>query len=276
MSINIKDRFWDHFPKSVNLSVADYMLKRERVTQLQFGICELLLDIESYLNKGDASFYHNNYSKELYGENYDREASDKRFKDVIDSVKKNGYDMNSFVLTNKKIELGNGTHRTAMLLYLRQMEVKAKVFHHSDRNYFGYADETLKRLKAPKEYVDEIWSKFEDVQNLLLDIGASYNILVKTDIETSFLCDCDAKRMHKIKPSTFRRLLGKTVNLESGGTLYQLTLNNPDYYCHHRQIISKKMEEIERLLKVNKNYLFVSRNCTEGKELFDGLKDLFE
>ena len=53
------------FPVDVKMSLGDILLQRENITHPQFAVSLLLLDIEKYLENGDASFFHKRTSQSL-------------------------------------------------------------------------------------------------------------------------------------------------------------------------------------------------------------------
>ena len=62
-------------------------------------------------------------------------------------------------------------------------------------------------------------------------------------------------------------------SLPSRGVLIRFTLHDPQYYVDDGKAISKRAEEIKSVVQVRADSpVIVSRNCLEGKELFDILE----
>ena len=62
-------------------------------------------------------------------------------------------------------------------------------------------------------------------------------------------------------------------SLPSHGLLIRFTLHDPQYYVEDGKAISKRAEEIKSVIQTRTDStIIMSRNCLEGKELFEIVK----
>lgn len=246
----------------INLSIGDYMLKRDSLSHMQFGIAALCLDIERYLKSGDASFYYQNVSKaHWYGKDYDTSADDLRFRETLDSIVSQGYNPDSFVELDRDITIQNGTHRTAILLCLHQYSMCGLRFAYRYR-WFENADKYVKYMSYEPQYIADILTAYDKIEQELIDAGATFALYVPND-------SSDVRCL--LNDENTIRLLRKT-DLSAGGVFYQFMFLKPDYRVDGTSIVSRAAERLEReLKKKGLSDFIIAKNCTDGARVFSEL-----
>ena len=247
----------------IEVSIGDFMLKRKELSQIQFGISALYLDIDRYIKNGDTSFYYQNVAKKFwYGEDYKTTDDDLRFKETIDSILANGYNADSTIELDRDVTLVNGTHRTAILLCLHKYNVRA--YRYSFRwRWFKNANKYIEKAKFEKKFVDDVIENYEKIERELIWSGATLSIWVGE--KDSYLI-----RNFFVKNKKVRLL--RTTNHVSGGVLFQYSFCNPNYRIKEGKIVACATDELEQYLRNNgiENYR-LAKNCLEGMALFDDL-----
>ena len=256
------------------------MLQRGEVSHAQFAISALLMDIENYCDKGDASFHYQNVGHKIrYGADSDVGASNNRFRKTIDSVMQSGYREDSLLDVGSDLTLHNGTHRTAICLYLKRYGLRGNAFRYKSPFFLKTAKEFVKRMGFPQDYVDEVLGKYRLMQDALIADGVSYCCVYGGDQLPVFLNANNGVHIHKtyrLKPVTGAvggGILFKDDLLKDGGLLCQFTLDEPDYEIKGNKAISRTCE---RMGKNDKSILQISKNCLEGKALYDLLSPYFD
>jgi hypothetical protein len=255
------------FPVDVKMSLGDILLQRENITHPQFAISLLLLDIEKYLENGDASFFHKRTSQSLIRKdevNIDVVIS--RFKKVIDSCVTDGFKEDSYVEIDKYATLMNGTHRTAICLYLKHYDILCKAFNYKFPYWKESADDFVRINGFDTAFAKEVYNKYEEIQKTLLNDGVAFccvteNIDLLSDVFQS--CGCHIKRSYQLKHRG-----------PKDRKIFLFSIDNPDYIIKENKVISKTCLFVEREIKslLPAVSFEISMNCLEGKRMFDSLK----
>lgn len=170
--VNSKDRL-DY------ISLGDVFYIRDQVSFVQYILVARLLDIESYCANGDDSFfYSNSLSQCLFSSNYSsdiQERNNRNFLNLINSVKKEGYDDNSRIRINYKFYVADGTHRAAMCYHIGKKYIPVK--YECVPVFFDY------------HYVEQIMSKPE-CRELYSVLDKKINTIQDDLVKNNFLCSC--------------------------------------------------------------------------------------
>lgn len=269
------DVFYDHFPLNVEISIGDIMHKRDEMTYLQFAVSALYLDVINYCRYGDDSFFYQNELKKYFeGCNYDQDYYNKRFQDVIDSCLLNGFNKESYLFVDKEINLSNGSHRTAICLYLGIYQLKAKSYQVKNRHFKLLKDHIL-LSEFPFKTLNEINDAYKGITDFLINNGVSMCAILPQELKIDGIIDMISVKKFKLKQSGEIIIAGMTLDTSKNYLLYLFTLKAPQYKVKNGRVLSMKMVNIEKVLKKEHNVNFIiSKNCSEGKEYFDMVKNL--
>ena len=209
--INIANRAWRKFlrffPKHIEFSLGELMLQRKEVSHGQFAISALVMDVENYCLRGDASFYWQNVGRRIrLGNNYDSSSSNSRFREVIDSVMRNGYREDSLLEVGTDVMLHNGTHRTAICLFNKHYQVKGNAYCYQSPFFKPTASEFIDEMGFDREYVEAVMRKYNAIQEGLLDDGISYCCFSDNEQIMTELTKDDSvhvKRIHSVKADKY-------------------------------------------------------------------------
>lgn len=256
-----------NFPRDVKMSLGDIMLQRDFVTHPQFAVSLLLLDIEDYLIKGDDSFSHKRFSQShIRKDGVSIDDVVIRFKRVIDSCVADGFKEDSFLEIDKQATLMNGTHRTAICLYLMHFEINCKAYCYKFNYWKDSAVDFVEKNGFDKHFAQEVFNKYRKVQKTLIDNGVAFCCLTdNTEVLFEFL---------RIRGCHIQRICRVNQPGAKGLQLVIFTIDDPDYIIKQERVVSKTVLKLER--DVKKNGLIkrfdVSKNCLEGMRMYDGLK----
>lgn len=191
-------KFLRFFPQKVDFSLGELMLQRGEVSHAQFAISALLMDVENYCDKGDTSFHYQNVGHKIrYGADSDVSASNNRFRNTIDSVIHNGYREDSLLDVGSDLTLHNGTHRTAICLYLKRYSLGGYAYRYKSPFLLSTAEEFIKRMGFPQDYVDEVYAKYCQIQQFLIADGVSYCCVAGGDKLPVILNESNGVHIHK-------------------------------------------------------------------------------
>lgn len=255
------------FPRKVEFSLGELMLQRGEPSHAQFVISALLMDVENYCDKNDASFHYQNVGRGLRGFNEaEIDASNDRFRRTIDSVVQNGYREDSLLQVGRDITLHDGTHRTAICLYLNHYALKGNAYCYKSPFFYRTADEFIQFMGFPQDYVNEVLDKYHQIQDSLIGNGLVYGCFSEKDPSTYL------EKMAGLHLHSCRHVRPDQSGRE--GYYLQFTMDDPNYRIKGDRIVSRTCERLEKTLKANypSTSFWVSKNCMEGKEMFDQLK----
>ena len=245
-------------PQLVQLSVGDYMLRREKLSHLQFSIAALCVDIERYIKNGDTSFEFQNIGKKLwYGRDYDSSADDLKFRQTLDSIISNGYDPESTIDLDRDITIQNGTHRTAILICLHKYFIRGLCYSYRWQ-WFDDSEQYVKRMGFESQYVKDVYGSYEKIEKELINAGATFAMYLPGEADAKSVL-FDSLNIRVLKKHTL-----------ADGMLYQFVFKDPKYRVVGHSIISRTAECLERKIK-HKGYtnFRMAKNCTEGMQLFN-------
>lgn len=261
--------------KEIEVSIGDIMSVRGEIDGVQMIAASRLIDVEAYCQKSDDSFY---YQQLLSGKSlYDLSKANQDFKKTIESYRIKGYNGKSHFLLDRDLWLRNGTHRTAMHLYLKIYTAKAYVM---NRKYLVF-DTLYERYKRdlPSDSFRKIIFKISEISEQLIEDGVSFNAVIpqeKTLLECVSLYQDDIHVKKEIclnLPNDLKLGFGETVLTLEETSKYKLvlfTLDNPQY-----EIVSGKLESKKMHFLGKQEGVFFSKSCYEGKKLYDCLSPFF-
>ena len=254
---------YDYFTaKEIMFPLADLLHAHGEIWEAQFVVASRIADIESYID-GDKEFnFQNVISNALWGERHNRSRGDKRFAELIESVMHNGYDNKRSILTvDRNYSIVDGTHRAAMAFvakvpYVRAKVVRWKSHHRQDIDWFLNSS-------IPSEDLKNIKSAYMRLQEKLCSAGFCFSCLINTtgkDKAQSVVNDL------KIVSDVL-----SMSELSSGSIKINFLLPNPQFYIKDKQVISKHVENIERLINIRypdlKGNICFAYNSAQGAEL---------
>lgn len=125
-------------PDSVLIDLRELLVQQYKDCEFnRFDIIVRLLAIEDYYQKNDYGF-------ELYGKMQNARIRDgyaltavKRFKDLINSVEKYGYDTDSEIIVDRNLKLIDGSHRIALAVYHKVEKIRIRILDKYTDYYYG-------------------------------------------------------------------------------------------------------------------------------------------
>lgn len=248
--------------KKIECSIGDILLLRGVPNGSQILMTSRLLDVEAYITKGDDTFlYQNTISREKYGKNHNQIGGNRSFKSLIESYKTNGYMPGSWITCDKEVILMDGNHRMGILLYEKIDRVNVRIVGRK------WPDtESLDSYYAshfPSDFLERIIQRYYKIQDWLLDNGVTFCAYIKTDDKGEIDIKKDIRRLCNVL--AFKKAKG-------GGVIAQFSMLKPEYYVKCNQLVSKRALTIEKILKKrtkDSDVLLISKNCMEGKLIFD-------
>ena len=249
----------------VEVSIADLLLSRgDCPSGIQFTVASRFLDITAYF-EGDESFYFQNLFTLAGNPNHDIIKGNNRFKDLINDFLKNGYRQTPPpIIVNNTFDLVDGTHRVAMCMYLKQYIVQVQVI--PTKAFINYPDDIYKYQNVMKTEIDKCIDAFKLIQHALLEQGCGFGCLIEGDIglRSSFVRDLSA----------FVFLYNSIQSKNSQNReMMVFSLKDPQYFIDNKRLVSKRITRIEEVFKARykdrRVQFFFSKNCTDGKKMYD-------
>lgn len=266
------------FKKELTVAVADLMLLRDgEMYNRQFYATARLLDAKLYYEKGDDSLpFQVAVSYNYRPASYDREKRTREYIELMESVKKNGYDRNSPLIVDKELYLVNGTHRIALALYNNVSEITVECWNRKNIIEKGFERRPLSTL--PSNILKDIYSEFDNIQNQLIQSGQTFIFWISyNDINEARLF------FQQQKPNFSFYKYYQVINLSlkfddtyiTNG-FYALcspikseyTIKNGNYFSNFVYNIQKQNSKHQ---KPSLSF-YISPNCLKGYKLFALLK----
>lgn len=258
--------------KVCDVSIGDILLQRGDVDSLQFITSSRYLDIKSYCTTCDDKFYYQNIiSRIAYGDKHHEKEGNIAFKYLIESYKRDGYNSHSNPILDKNLRLIDGTHRTAANLFFCISKIRVRVVKgnaKASKNTDWYYNMLL-----PSDAISEVMEEFENIQKKLILTGNTFCCVVESLEERRIK---EILNDLKFLVTVLGFSSGHSKTYEGGvGTKFiiQFSLTEPRYRYKDGIMVSLRCAEIEAIL--NKRYpdvrISVSKNCLDGKNMFDGI-----
>lgn len=250
--------------KKVTVSIGDLLLNRGVVDISQFLVASRLLDIEAYCKQGNKSFTIQKATTN--NPLYDEAKYNAAFIDVIESYLKNGYNGKSLFLLDKEKFLRNGTHRTAMHVYMGIYTAKAKVVNRKWPEFDAGYEKQKNTLS--KDVYDAISVRLTDIEKQLIENGVTFNAVIPADMLLTDIFQSIKDDLH-----VFKEILLNRQKNEQNEKLVLFRIDNPQYVIVKGLLQSKKITDA--IEQDRANGLMVSFSCYEGKQMYDALHPYF-
>ena len=256
------------------VSVGDIILQRAEMDFCQFLLTSRKMDVEAYCNGIDKTFPNMcTISGFKYGPNYNPEKGRFLFAKLIESYQANGYDPTSFLTVDKECRLIDGNHRMGVNLFMGIEKLNVRFLKRSSgfsRNLDDYY-----KIGVRSELIEKVTREFLHIQKWLVESGNTFCCLLKGEYENeSVSLISDLGFMSHV----FNDIIRCKSDNKEGGVLIQFSLDFPSYFVKNGKLISKRALEIEKMLEQRKKQfgldveIKVSKNCLEGKELWNFVK----
>lgn len=241
-------------------SVGDILLLRDVPNSHQLLLTSRLLDVEEYISKGNETFpYQNAISYKTYGKKHREADGNSSFKALIESYMRDGYHSDSYITCDREMTLLDGNHRMGLQIYEQMEKVSVRMLRR--RVAFEYSADWYYRVGLPTDFMERIFKQFSNIQKWLIDNGMTFCAYINTHNSEDLTND-------------FGRLCRvlNVISINMGGVLIQFSMPNPDYTAIKGKLVSKRALMLEDILRKRAHYdgiVKISKNCLEGKELFN-------
>ena len=195
------------------------------------------------------------------------------FRDLIQSYMEKGYNGKSHFLLDRDCLLRNGTHRTALHIYLKDYTAKAYVL----KRKFSVFDDSYSNFKnnLQKDVFLTVEDRLENIRKELIENGVSFCAVLPNIISLTELFDdiCERRSMllKKDFANSFHFMCNSFDPIDN--QIYKLvlfSLKDPNYKVVNGYLESAKIK--------NQRWpsgVYISRSCYEGKKIYDALKPYF-
>lgn len=266
------------FKKEMICSVADLMLLRDgEIYNRQFYVAARLLDAKLYYEKGDKTLpFQVAVSYNYRPASYDRDKRTREYIELMDSVKKNGYDINSHLIIDKELYLINGTHRIALALYNNIPEIKVYCWNRKNIIEKGFERRPLSTL--PTNILNTINFEFNQIQNKLIETGQSFIFWLSCNNVN------EAKQFFQQQEKNF--IFFKYYQNLNSNLFFDNTFINNGFFAlcrplksdykitkseYYSNFVYKTQDKLKKIYNQNLSF-YISPNCKKGYHLFELLK----
>lgn len=273
------------FKKELTCSIADLLLLRDgEIYNRQFYVASRLLDAKLYYQNGNDKFpYQIAVSYNFRPASYDRARRSLEFKQLLDSVKTNGYNKDSHLAIDKDLYLINGTHRIALALYFGIKELQVDCWRRRnivERNIEHWTTSSIDPI-----ILENVLEEFNRIQNYLLKKGESFVFWIsgKDQNQTMTLISglkpyFNFYKFYKVTLSEDKLLFFDNIEIGNGflaqftpiKTEYKIQKNN--YYSLYVQKVEELFSKKLKCLNSKQNF-YISKNCLKGQQLFELLRE---
>ncbi len=255
--------------KKATISIGDIVNIRTEIENNQFLLITRLLDIEDYKVKGISSFnWQNTISRKAYGNEHREQDGNRAFEELIKSYSKKGYDPSSYFVVDRDLCLLDGNHRMGMNLYMGIDTINVRVLKRKSRSLKSI--DWYLSAGLDTSFIEAVNNRLIEIQNVMVDTGNVFCAIVSDKIiakDLSFLVII--KKMNDFSEIPHNTVWG-SYSLPSQGLFLRFTLNDPQYYIKNGNAYSKRIEEIRKVIgKRTADSFVISRNCLEGKQLYE-------
>lgn len=254
---------YDYFTaKEIMFPLADLIHAHGEIWEVQLVVASRIADIEKFIDGDNEFHFQNVISSALWGERHNRINGDKRFAELIKSVMNNGYDNERSILTvDRNYSIVDGTHRAAMAFIAKIPYVRAKVVRwksHHRQNIDWFLNSSI-----PSEDLENIKSAYIRIQERLCSENLCFSCLINAE---------GKNRAQSVANDL--KIISDVLSiseLSSGSIKINFLLSNPQFYIKDEQVISRRVENIERLINIRypdlKGNMRFAYNSVQGAEL---------
>lgn len=155
------------FPQTIKINTDELLLCQYKEGLFnRYDIVVRLLAIEEYYGK-------NNYGFSLYEKMQSRRAQDgsygrismQRFRKLIQSYEKNGYEEDSELIIDERLHLVDGSHRLALAIYFGVARLTVRIVKREDEIFYGrewfaelFSDDECKIIEEKLSVTEAGWS----------------------------------------------------------------------------------------------------------------------
>ena len=247
-------------------SIGDILLQRNVPSQNQLLLTSRLLDVEVYLSGDNKLFpYQNAISRKAYGEKHRENDGNNSFKKLIESYQKDGYHSDSYITCDKDMNLMDGNHRMGLHIYEKIDKVNVRRVQRVIP--FEYGGDWFYQAGLPTDFMETLYHKFNEIQEWLIETGNTFCVWFNNNKSEEVELVADLGHLCNVL---------RIIELGKNGCLAQFSMPNPQYQVKNNQLISKRAIQIEKILKKrlsNNGEIIVSKNCLEGKVLYQKTKE---
>lgn len=244
-------------------SIGDIVLQRGVIQNNQLLLTSRLCDVTNFYRYKDKTFYYQTtISRKSYGYRYDEEKHNKAFCDLINSYKEYGYNPSSRITVDKNLTLMDGNHRIGLNIYEGIIRINIRCVRRQSKFPFGI--DWYYKVGLSSLFIQELRTKFFEIQNWLIETGNTFCMYISKDSINK-----DIKVTDDVYGICNVLRIKKTA---LGEVICQFSMQNPKYVVINNSVISKRAIEIFQILKTRYGKeieIVVSRNCIEGKKMFD-------
>lgn len=248
--------------KKIECSISDILLLRETPNGSQLLLTSRLLDVEAYLKQGDESFtYQNTISRKKYGKNHKEEGGNHSFRTLIESYKKYGYKRDSYITCDREMVLMDGNHRMGLQIFNKIERIKVRMVGRKWPETESL-DSYYENLFS-SDFMESIFQRYYAIQEWLIGNGMTFCAYLKSNSQGGINLLTDMRRLCNVLD---------VKETKCGGKIVCFSMNHPQYVVNHNQLFSIRASKIEIILKKrsnNNDEIVVSKNCLEGKQLYD-------
>lgn len=261
--------------QKVTVSVGDIVNLRTEIENNQFLLTTRLLDIEDYCERSIQTFnWQNTISRKAYGEKHREQDGNNAFSKLIKSYQEKGYDSSSYFVVDSELRLLDGNHRMGMNLYMGIYKINVRVLKRKSRN--PKAVDWYLKVGLDTEFIKSVADKFKMLQQKMMDTGNVFCAVVPTENlakDISFLAR--DTRIDQYTDLPDNKIWGGG-SIPSRGVLIRFTLYDPQYYVKDGKVISKRAEEIGKVIRLRTDdTVIITKNCLEGRQLFEIISPYF-
>ena len=279
--------------RKLEVSIADLLLQRDEISQIQFLVASRLLDIEEYNSKNSVENFrcqraisiHDSGLKYMSDDTYNN-----KFESLIASYSNKGYDKQSLLYVDNRFTLENGTHRIAMHIHHNIPFVNVEYHYHScshQDGLFPYYQNKYNSLSTT--FINEVIEKYKQIQQWLVDEGMTFSCLVYYNIGSEidvFIKDLSALtivlKVSRIPVDSYyfknqdSSSISELAVGRDGAYYIQFRLANPQYKVTKDGYYSQTVKKIASVLserysdRKSLNFVFAF-NCGEGYKLYKSL-----
>lgn len=241
-------------------SVGDILLCRDHIQANQFLLTSRLLDVEAYLNGTDKSFpYQNAISYKAYGKAHNEELGNRRFQELIESYRKEGYHADSFVTCDRNMNLMDGNHRMGVHVYEGLQTINVRRVRRTIP--FQYGIDGYYECGLSSELIARVCERYASIQKWLISEGMTFVACIKGEYKDVLSEDLGGlcKVLQTLKATKFN------------ATIVLFSMSEPRYEVKNGTLFSLRAEEIERIMRKRSGgntEIIVSKNCMEGQGLY--------
>lgn len=287
----LKDQVWKCYfwikSRKCLVSPADYLyLRPEGLTFSQLIICTRILDIEQWMKDFRPKFHYANALTLTINKNFDTETADRHFADLLESVKREGYNPESRISLNNEYTVNDGTHRAALAFCLKMESVPAKYINYPPHWHKQQLVDASRNKEFHADYL-KIQQRIEDIQTELKSSGYTCSCTI-TNVEieqqgqlmaflTGFanvICKyrLNVDSINKLDAIKRKEILGDDSRIHNG-YYFSIMPQYPDYNYSQNRLVFHSITQLRKKLSSICTHVVVKDNFVDGVSHYNKIKD---